>query len=191
MPWTPELGSRKQVSEVWREQKQLWEACLHCQAATVTVRGASKSSPDSLVEHDATWSMKRGNYLPFQRTYSFQAVTAFLSSISFYWFFSIIIMAFFYFNCLSRHFLIVQTQPRLTYVGGNDDFVGCIHKLDDKWSGGELLKEMAGSAADADDSRWFVKIHEVLWLLGRSLLHTDLFTVSSCNRQGRQNKWIS
>lgn len=36
IPWAPEPGSRKQVSEVWREQKQLWEACLHWPVVTAT-----------------------------------------------------------------------------------------------------------------------------------------------------------
>lgn len=50
MPWTPGPASRKQVSEVWREQKQLWEACLHWPAATVTVDGPSNSSPGAIAK---------------------------------------------------------------------------------------------------------------------------------------------
>ena len=42
MPWTPELGSRKQVSEVWREQKQLWEACLHWPVVTGSAGGGGQ-----------------------------------------------------------------------------------------------------------------------------------------------------
>lgn len=38
MPWTPEQGSRKQVSGVWREQKQRWEACLQWPAVAVEVK---------------------------------------------------------------------------------------------------------------------------------------------------------
>lgn len=38
---------------MWREQKQLWEACLHWPAVTVTVEGASKSSPGAPVEGKA------------------------------------------------------------------------------------------------------------------------------------------
>lgn len=54
MPWTPEPASRKQVSQVWREQKQLWEACLYWPAATVTGEGASISSSGATVKAEAT-----------------------------------------------------------------------------------------------------------------------------------------
>lgn len=48
-PWTPESGSRKQGTEVWQEQKQLWEACLYWLVATVTVERAGKKSPGALL----------------------------------------------------------------------------------------------------------------------------------------------
>lgn len=40
---------------MWREQKQLWEACLHWPAATVTLEGASRNSPGVIVEGEATY----------------------------------------------------------------------------------------------------------------------------------------